>query len=321
MRILVTGITGFAGSHLAEALVNQAAGEVWGISRQAKVPSPCPFPIDRVRWTCCDMADRQRLTDFVRRAQPDQVYHLAGYASTGRSYREPDAAWEANLTATRHLLDAVIGGGGRPRLLHVSSGLVYGEPQTADQLVNEDAPLRPVSPYAASKAAADLAAYQASQVPGLAIVRVRPFNHIGPRQSPDFAISHFAQQIAAIEAGRQPPVVETGDLRPRRDLTDVRDMVRAYMLLMEKGLPGEVYNAGSGVTISMQEVLDRLVARSRVRPEIRQKTDPERAREAAALRADCGKLRATTGWAPRYSLDQTLGDTLDYWRSVNQSIS
>src|SRR5262249_55434603 len=148
------------------------------------------------------LADRQRLADFVRRAQPDQVYHLAGYASTGRSYREPDAAWEANLTATRNLLDAVIGWGGRPRILHVSSGLVYGEPHTADRLVNEEAPLRPVSPYAASKAAADLAAYQASQVPGLAIIRVRPFNHIGPRQSPDFAISHFAQQIAAIEADR-----------------------------------------------------------------------------------------------------------------------
>jgi len=319
MRILVTGITGFAGSHLAEALLSDGAGEVWGISRHGKLPSPCPFPPEHVRWTCCDMADRQRFADLIARAQPEQIYHLAGYASTGRSYREPDAAWEANLTATRNLLEAVIATGGRPRVLHVSSGLIYGEPRSADELVNEDGPLRPVSPYAASKAAADLAAYQVSQAPGVAVIRVRPFNHIGPRQSPDFAISHFARQIAAIEAGRQAPVLDTGDLRPRRDLTDVRDMVRAYMLLMKSGTPSEVYNAGSGAAHSMQDVLDRLVARSRVRPEIRQKTDPERVREAAALRADCGKLRAATGWTPRYSLDQTLADTLDYWRSVSQS--
>jgi GDP-4-dehydro-6-deoxy-D-mannose reductase len=319
MRILVTGITGFAGSHLAEALLNEGASDVWGISRHGKLPSPCPFPSDRVRWICCDLTDRQRVTDLVARAEPEQIYHVAGYASTGRSYREPDAAWEANLTATRNLLEAVIASSGRPRILHVSSGLVYGEPRSADELVNEDGPLRPVSPYAASKAAADIAAYQASQAPGLAIIRVRPFNHIGPRQSPDFAISHFAQQIAAIEAGRQTPVLETGDLRPRRDLTDVRDMVRAYILLMKQGTPGEVYNAGSGAAYSMQEVLERLVAGSRAQPEIRQKTDPERVREAAALRADCRKLRAATGWTPRYSLDQTLADTLDYWRSVSQS--
>jgi GDP-4-dehydro-6-deoxy-D-mannose reductase len=320
MRILVTGITGFAGSHLAETLISEGAGEVWGIGRRSQVPDPWPFPPDRVRWTCCDMADRQRLTDFIGRAQPEHIYHLAGYASTARSYREPDAAWEANVTATRNLFEALSAWGGQPRVLHVSSGLVYGAPRSADQLVGEETPLRPVSPYAASKAAADLAAYQVSQVPGLAVIRVRPFNHIGPRQAPDFAISHFARQIAAIEAGQQAPVIETGDLRPRRDLTDVRDMVRAYILLMKQGAVGEVYNAGSGTAPSMQDVLDLIVTQSRVRPEVRQKTEPERAREAVALRADCSKLRAATGWTPRYSLNQTLADTLDYWRSVTQSI-
>jgi GDP-4-dehydro-6-deoxy-D-mannose reductase len=305
MRILVTGITGFAGGHLAEAVLDASAGEVWGISRHGKAADDCPFPADQVRWACCDMTDRPRLTDFIGQAQPDQIYHLAGYASTARSYGEPDAAWQANLTSTRNLLEAVMASGLQPRILHVSSGLVYGEPRSADQLVNEDMPLRPVSPYAASKAAADLAAYQVGQAAGLPIIRVRPFNHIGPRQAPDFA---------AIEAGRQVPVMETGDLRPRRDLTDVRDMARAYMLLMKHGVPGEVYNAGSGSALSMEEVLDRLVVCSKVRPEIRQKTDPARVREAAALRADCSKLSKATGWAPRFSLDQTLADTLEYWR-------
>jgi len=313
MRILVTGITGFAGGFLAEALLQSRDVQLWGVSRPGTPPVVSPAVLT---WAACDLADRSAVMALIQQAQPDQIYHLAGYASTGRSYQEPDAAWEGNLTATRNLIAAVIAWGGRPRILHVSSGLVYGEPKDADQLVDEDAPLRPASPYAASKAAADLAVYQASRAAGLPIIRVRPFNHIGPRQSPDFAVSHFAQQLAAIEAGRQPPVVETGDLRPRRDLTDVRDMVRAYLLLMDKGKPGDAYNAGSGEARSMQEVLERLLTLSRVRPEVRQQTQPERAREAAALRADCRKLRAATGWAPHYSLDQTLTDTLEYWRKT-----
>jgi GDP-4-dehydro-6-deoxy-D-mannose reductase len=317
MRILVTGITGFAGSFLAEALLPGRDVQLWGVHRPGK-PLPGSLPAGALTWAACDLADRAATIDLVRQAKPDQIYHLAGYASTGRSYREPDTAWEGNLTATRNLLAAVTAWGGQPRILHVSSGLVYGEPKEADQLVNEEALLRPASPYAASKAAADLAAYQASRTAGLPIIRVRPFNHIGPRQSPDFAVSHFAQQLAAIEAGRQAPLLETGDLRPRRDLTDVRDMVRAYQLLMDKGTPGAVYNAGSGQAWSMHEVLERLLALGRVRPEIRQKTQPERAREAAALRADCRKLRDATGWQPQHSLDQTLADTLNYWRAVTR---
>jgi GDP-4-dehydro-6-deoxy-D-mannose reductase len=315
MRILVTGITGFAGSFLAEALLPGRDVQLWGVHRPGKPPGS--LPAGALTWAACDLADRAATTDLVRQARPDQIYHLAGYASTGRSYREPDAAWEGNLMATRNLLAAVTAWGGQPRILHISSGLVYGEPKDADQLVSEESLLRPASPYAASKAAADLAAYQASRA-GLPIIRVRPFNHIGPRQSPDFAVSHFAQQLAAIEAGRQAPLLETGDLRPRRDLTDVRDMVRAYQLLMDRGAPGEVYNAGSGQAWSMHEVLERLLSLGRVRPQVRQRTQPERAREAAALCADCRKLRDTTGWQPQHSLDQTLADTLEYWRALTK---
>jgi GDP-4-dehydro-6-deoxy-D-mannose reductase len=192
---------------------------------------------------------------------------------------------------------------------------VYDAPSRDHPLVDEECPLRPVSPYAASKAAADLASFQYSKAPGLDIVRVRPFNHIGPRQSAEYAVANFARQIAAIEKGRQSPLVETGDLSPRRDLTDVRDMAQAYVLLMEKGRSGEAYNAGSGVACSMQEVLDRLVALAHVRVEVRQKAQKMRATDTSALLADCTKLRRETGWAPRFSLEQTLADTLAFWRA------
>src|SRR5262249_23659165 len=156
--------------------------------------------------------------------------HLAGYAHTGRPFVDADVVWASNLAATRRLYEAVVRWGGRPRILYVGSGLVYGSANTPDQGYDENAPLRPANSYAASKAATDLVSYQSTCDPGLDIVRVRPFNHIGPRQSAGYAVAHFAQQIAAIEAGRQPPVLETKNLDSQRDLTDVRDMVRAYIL-------------------------------------------------------------------------------------------
>ncbi len=205
--------------------------------------------------------------------------------------------------------------GGKPRILYVSSGQIYGEPEFPDQAFDERSPFRPSSPYGASKAAADLTSYQYSRSPGLDIIRVRSFNHIGPRQSPDFAVAHFAQQIADIERNRRPPILETGNLQPLRDLTDVRDMVRAYILLMEKGRTGEAYNAAAGEVHSMQSVLDRLLERARVRIEVRPQAAQMRANDTSAIRADAGKLRREIGWSPRISLDQTLLDTLEYWRN------
>jgi GDP-4-dehydro-6-deoxy-D-mannose reductase len=316
MRILVTGCTGFAGGYLVEGLAaHQPDASLFGISRQPERAAGLPYLAGKVAGLfACDLGERDHIADVLREVQPDQLFHLAGYAAVGRSFQEPDAAWQANLTAARNLFEAVLHWGGRPRILHVSSGLVYGEPAPSQPLMSEDCPLRPVSPYAASKAAADLAAFQYAQSSGLDIVRVRPFNHIGPRQSPEFALPHFARQIAAIERGLQPPFVETGDLSPRRDLTDVRDMVRAYVLLMEKGQGGEVYNVGTGEAHSMREVLDRLLSLARVKVEVRQDARLLRAKETSALRADGRKLRGTTGWAPRFSLEQTLSDTLEYWR-------
>jgi len=309
MRILVTGCGGFAGSHLVAALAGQADAVVFGVSRQAALSTRPSLANMRT----CDLNDRTRLEQVLREVQPERIFHLAGYAKVGRSFQEADAAWKANLEATRDLYEAVIRWGGRPRILHVSSGLVYGA-AAADATIDEEAPLRPANPYAASKAAADLASFQYGQAPGLEIVRARAFNHIGPGQAPDFAASSFARQVALAEQGKQAPVLNVGDLRPRRDLTDVRDMIRAYVLLMDQGQAGEAYNIGTGQTYAMQDVLDRLLAQAKVKLEVRQDAKLLRAGEIAALRADAGKLHRLTGWAPRYTLEQTLTDLLDHWR-------
>src|ERR1700722_19145116 len=241
MRILVTGVTGFAGGHLAEALLARGATVV-GVSRVGTWPPALLHLSGRVELRACDLCDDAALESLLREVRPERVCHLAGYARTGRSFDEPDAAWDGNLSTTRRLYDAVARWGGRPRILFIGSGLIYGSNAKDDRPPDELAPLRPGSPYAASKAAADLVSYQVFCAPGLDVVRARPFNHVGPRQDPEFAVAHFARQVVAIERGRQPPVLETGDLRPLRDLTDVRDTVAAYLLLLDKGRAGEAYN-------------------------------------------------------------------------------
>jgi len=314
MRILVTGVTGFAGGHLAETLLAHGRDTLVGVCRKPVWPDAWTHLADRVPLRECDVCARSTLEAILREVRPDRIYHLAGSAHVGRSFQEPQASWEGNLTATRSLYDAVVGWGGRPRILFVGSGLVYGESETATAGWEETSLLRPDSPYAASKAAADLVSYQYTRHPGLDIVRVRPFNHIGPRQSPQFAVSSFARQLANIERGRQPPVLETGNLRSQRDLTDVRDVVAAYVLLMERGRIGEAYNVGSGQTYTMQTVLDRLVALSTATVEVRQKASLVRETDLAVIRGNAGKLRRETGWSPRFTLEQTLMDTLAYWR-------
>jgi GDP-4-dehydro-6-deoxy-D-mannose reductase len=314
MRILVTGATGFAGGHLIDLLLKRGGSEIVGIARHAPWPVPLQHLADRVTLVACDASDRAALENLLHERRPEQIYHLAGYAHAGQSFREQDAAWAGNLGASRALYDAVIRWGGKPRILFVGSGLIYGDPERPDQSYDESSPLRPNSPYAASKAAADLASYQYTRSPGLDIVRARPFNHVGPRQSPQYAVAHFAEQIAAAERGRRPPLLETGNLMALRDLTDVRDVAEAYTLLMERGRTGEAYNVATGTAHSMQTIVDRLVGLGRVSVEMRQRPDLLRARDTSAVRGDSSKLRSETGWQPRIALETTLQDTLDYWR-------
>jgi GDP-4-dehydro-6-deoxy-D-mannose reductase len=314
MRILVTGITGFVGGHLAEALLARPGVELHGLSRRARWPAEWQHLENLVRLWPVDLAAHDKLPSHLREIQPEQIYHLAGYAHAGRSFQEADGAWSANLTATRRLYEAVKSWGGRPRILFVGSGLIYGEPGRGGPMPDEDAPLRPASPYASSKAAADLVSYEHTRSSGLDIVRARPFNHIGPRQSAEYAVAHFAHQLAAIEQGRQPPVLETGNLQAQRDLTDVRDVVRAYLLLMERGRTGEAYNVAGGRVYCMQSVLDRLVSLVRVPVTVRKAKHLLRPADASILGGNASKIQRETGWKPALSLDRTLEDILDSWR-------
>jgi GDP-4-dehydro-6-deoxy-D-mannose reductase len=313
-RVLVTGVTGFAGGHLAEALLAAGGCEVAGLSRRAVWSPGFEHLAGRVALHACDLCDGAAVEGVLRQVRPQQVYHLAGYARVGLSFQEPDAAWAANLTATRSLYDAVARWGGRPRILFVGSGLVYGSGAAGAAAVREDCQLLPDSPYAASKAAADLASYQYTCHPGLDVVRARPFNHVGPRQGPGFVVADFARQLVEIERGRRPAVLETGDLSPQRDLTDVRDTVAAYILLMERGRTGEAYNVCRGESLAISDVLARLLALAGRRVEVRQRPELVRKAEVAVVRADATKLRRETGWAPRRALEQTLADTLAWWR-------
>ena len=316
MRILITGITGFVGGHLVEHLVSAGGHALFGVSRGGGWPAALAHLAPRARVTACDLCDQPATEAMLRDVRPDWIVHLAGYANTGGSFGEPERAWRENLGATRGLYDALAATDLRPRVLFVSTGLVYGEPDRPGGACDESTTLKPASPYAASKAAADLVSYQYARSPGLDIIRVRLFNQIGPRQSANFAVPNFARQIAAAEVGKQAPEVHTGDLSARRDTTDVRDIVAAFPLLLVRGVTGEAYNAAHGDTYLIQDLLDRLVSMSRVPIRVIQELVPGRKADTAITRADVRKLRAATGWEPRLSLDQSLADVLDYWRGV-----
>jgi GDP-4-dehydro-6-deoxy-D-mannose reductase len=312
MRILVTGATGFVGRHLLAELKRQPDVTLFALDR---APSA---PVHGLQPLVVDLLDRPALQRSLAEIQPESVYHLAGFASPARALKEPLAAWEGNLTTTLNLFEAVIAVGLRPRILAVGSGLIYGN-QPPEVRLNEETQLRPNNPYSASKAAADLAGFQYFADPGLPILRVRPFNHLGPGQSPEYAVSSFARQVVAIERGEQPPVLETGNLQHRRDFTDVRDVCRAYTLLMERGQPGEVYNIASGSTVTMREVVDLLIQISGLRVEVRARADLVRAVDLSVPAVDISRLRSATNWRPQIPLEQTLHDVLEGWRSVPSS--
>jgi GDP-4-dehydro-6-deoxy-D-mannose reductase len=315
MKVLITGITGFVGGHLTDLLLAEGGHAVAGLSRRAAWPGELAHLDGKAELFPADLHDPAAVEDTVRRVRPDWLFHLAGYAKTGKSFDEPDECWRANLDGTRGLFDAVARSGVRPRILFASTGLVYGDPDPGREATDEATTLKPASPYAASKAAADLLAYQVTRTAGLDVVRVRLFNQIGPRQSAEFAVPNFARQIAAIERGEQPPELETGDLSAYRDLTDVRDMADALVRVLRRGVKGAVYNAGSGRVWKMADVLAQLVALARVPIRVKAKAASGRIGDTAVSRADPRKLHAATGWQPKYDLGRTLADVLESWRT------
>lgn len=313
LKILVTGSGGFAGSHLVEYLLSEFGDRVrvWGCERSLTRRSAAPAGLMMLH---ADLLDAEATRAVIAQVQPDRIYHLAGQATVGESWARPWETYEVNLRTQLNLFEAVLAEGLRPRILTLGSMEEYGRVDASDLPIRETQPFRPDSPYGVSKVAQDLMGQQYFLSRQLPVVRVRPFNHIGPRQSNRFVAAAFASQIAAIEAGRQPPVVYVGNLAARRDFTDVRDMVRAYVLALEYGEPGDVYNIGSGRSRSIRELLDFLLSCATC--PIRVEIDPARLRpvDIPDVVCDASKFRARTGWTPRLTFEQSLSDLLDYER-------
>ena len=312
--ILVTGAAGFAGSHLVEQLAG--SGDIIGWARSDPPREIADLP---AAWAKVDLLDRDKVRREVATIRPRAVYHCVGASHVGASWNDTALPLANNALATHYLLDALRRAGGEVRVVVTGSATVYA-PSTA--ALREDDRLAPNSPYAISKLAQEQLALRESAEDGVSVMVARPFNHTGPRQRPDFAAPGMARQIALIERGALEPLIKVGNLDTERDLTDVRDTVRGYALLMEKGVPGMVYNVASGVARSIRAVLDALLQRSRV--PIAVAVDGERLRplDTPVILGDASRLHTTTGWTPVIPFERMMDDLLAYWRhNVEQHAS
>lgn len=315
MRALITGITGFAGSHLADYLLaEQPEVEIFGIRRWRSRMENIEHLDGKVQLRECDLRDAAAVQSVVTEIRPDYIFHLAAQSYVPASWRAPSETLTTNLLGQTNIFEAVRVLELDPVIQIAGSSEEYGLVLPDEVPIKETNPLRPLSPYAVSKVAQDLLAYQYFRSYGLKTIRTRGFNHTGPRRGEVFVTSNFAKQIASIEAGLREPVIRVGNLDAQRDFTDVRDMVRAYWLAVTKATPGEVYNLASGSAVTIRELLDRLLALSDTKVEVQ--VDPDRLRpsDVEILLGDYSKFRSDTGWEPSIPLEQTLKDTLDFWR-------
>jgi len=312
MRVLITGIAGFVGSHLADFLI-QRRGEIYGTCLPGEPLDNVTHIKNKISLVECDVTDLDSLSKLVHRTKPEQIYHLAAFSSVGESFARPLDAVEVNVRGTLYLLEILRNIKKRIRLLVVSSADIYGKVEKKDLPIRETQSLNPLSPYGASKACADLSAYQYFQAFKVAVIRVRSFNHTGPRQRLGFVVPDFASQIAKIDQGRSKPVIKVGNLSAKRDLSDVRDVVRAYHLLMKKGRPGQAYNVCSGRTYRIETLLDTLLRFSSKKIKVT-KRNKGRPSEIPILLGDNSKIAKDVGWKPRISIHETLKDTLSFWK-------
>ena len=312
LRALITGISGFVGSHLAERLLDlgdwDVAGTVYGGATNIA------HLRDRLSLYQGELSDPERVQEIVEDSRPDVIFHLAAQPIPSLSRKDPWCTLENNIRLQVNVLEAVTRAAPQATVLVIGSSEEYGQVSPSDLPVTEEAPLRPTNPYAVSKIAQDYLGLQYYLSHGVRAIRMRPFNHIGPRQRRGFVAPDFAWQIAEIEAGRRPAVLLVGQLDVSRDFSDVRDIVRGYVLAATRGEAGEVYNIGACEARSVRELLETLLRHSTAEIEVRQ--DPERMRpvDTPVIVGDCSKLRDATGWEPRISFEQTLADVLDDWR-------
>jgi GDP-4-dehydro-6-deoxy-D-mannose reductase len=315
-KVLITGASGFVGGFLAEYLISFRNYEIYGTYTSDSSLERSPVK-DKITFIKANFQDAEQVQAVVQAVKPDYLYHLVAQASVSASFTDPIGTFHANIDSEVHLFEALKNENlYDTRVLVVCSAEEYGYVTAEDLPVDEHTPLRPASPYAVSKIAQDYLASQYHLSYELPLIRVRPYNHIGPRQKAGYVSSDFARQVAMIENDKQEPIIHVGNLEARRDFTDVRDMVRAYVELLEKGVPGEVYNIGSGVSHSAQEIVDILLRNAKREIEITVDLDKLRPSDVPEIVVDATKMKKIIQWEPEISFEQTVKDILDYWRSV-----
>jgi len=312
-KALITGITGFVGSHMAELLLEEGF-EVHGLCRWRSRTENIDHIKGKIHLIEGDLLDSHSLQKLMMDVRPEYVFHLAAQSFVPASWTSPAVTLEINIVGSCNLFEAIRAAKLNPLIQIACSSEEYGLVKPEEVPIKETNPLRPLSPYGVSKLAMDYLGYQYFRSYNMQIVRTRGFNHTGPRRGEVFAESSFAKQIAEIEKGLKEPVILVGNLEAERDYTDVRDMVRGYLMAVERGEPGEVYNICSGKAIKIKKVLEILLSFSKVKVEI--KEDPNRLRpsDVPILLGDNSKFIQKTNWKPQYPLEKTLEDLLNYWR-------
>lgn len=317
MRWLITGADGFAAGHLIPDLLARRPDDdivalVWDRAPRSRWPAEHP----RATVIPGDLTDRNRITDIVRDSGPNRILHLAAASSVAGSWKDPETAYRTNIIGQLHLLDAAGEIQPAPTVVIASSGDIYGPGSGDGSPMPEDTPLRPPSPYAVTKAAQDLQAFQYWTAFGLPTVRLRLFHHTGPGRPPHFVASSFARQAAEIESGLREPVLTVGNLDVARDFTDVRDIARAWQAAALYGRPGEAYNVCSGRATPLRRIVDTLMELIDTEIEIRRDPTLLRPGDIPVLVGDRSRFTETTGWEPEISLETTLGDLLNWWRNA-----
>lgn len=312
MRILITGVGGFVGRHLSHHILETTAqAELHGTT----LPGTPRTDISNVVSHDIDLKNDKAVAKLLERVNPDQIYHLAAQASPSASFQDPWGTLENNIRSQLNILEACIALKVAPRILIIGSGEVYGPLKADEPPSNEDSPLRPNSPYGVSKIAQDMMGLQYFLRYGLPITRVRPFNHTGPGQREGFVAIDYAMRIAKMEAGQLPPVIEIRSQTSERDFTDVRDVVRAYRMVIETGTAGDVYNVASGQTYSVRDLVYGLLRYSEIPIEDASRQDSNQQGDLSIIKGDATKLRRDTGWEPLIPFEQTLLDVLNDCRN------
>jgi GDP-4-dehydro-6-deoxy-D-mannose reductase len=304
MKAFITGINGFVGKHLSDFLLSKGF-EIIGTDLADRFDGN-----PEVRYNKLDVLDSDKINGIINESKPDIIFHLAGFSSVKKSFEMPEICTKINVIGTKNLLDAIIKARINPRILIISSADVYGIPKSLP--IKETDKLNPISPYAESRKEQEELCRRYTQ---LKIIISRSFPHIGPGQQPIFVASDFAKQIAEIEKGKKEPVIKVGNLEIKRDFTDVRDVVRAYLLAVKEGEAGQTYNICSGKAYSIKDMLDKLLSFAKAKIKIAQDISRMRESDIPVLQGDNSKFRKKTGWKPEIDFDKTLKDILNYWRS------